>query len=362
MGPDFVGRVKRLLTTPQTEWDAIDLEAVDSQSIALNYVAPLAAIPAVASFIGNWLFAGGGFFGSFFSGLISFVLSVSMVFVFAFIINALAPNFGAQRNFAQALKLSAYAPTAGWIAGVFNLIPALKVLTLLGGLYSLYLLFIGLPKLMKPGPEKGTPYAVVSILAAIAAGWFVAILVGAPGGGDSPSPSESSRRALDERMAEYQRSRGGQAAVIAGPIVKVDALKKLAPEKIAGVRRDEVNVDSIARPFPARVLTATYREEGRSVTFKIISSPMATSLADVAGFAGAEYDRTSDDGYERLRREKGGYVLEQWSQSARSGKYARTVGPNFMVEAEGIGVDRNVLKRTVEQYSEGRLKRLPVDR
>ncbi len=52
------------------------------------------------------------------------------------------------------MRVSAYSPTAAWVAGVFNIIPALSFLGILG-LYSLYLLHTGITGLMKPPGGQG---------------------------------------------------------------------------------------------------------------------------------------------------------------------------------------------------------------
>ncbi|MEX0644099.1 MAG: Yip1 family protein, partial [Parvularculaceae bacterium] len=153
MAQDIVGRVQRLLLSPKKEWEAIDQESVEPQGLITGYVAPLAAIPAIAGLIGMSMFGVMGFktpFGSaLVSAIVSFALTIGWVFVFAYIIDMLAPSFGAQKNYKQALKVSAFAPTASWVAGVFMLIPMLGIIALVGALYSLYLLFVGLPKMMK---------------------------------------------------------------------------------------------------------------------------------------------------------------------------------------------------------------------
>lgn len=173
MAQDIVARVKGLLTKPAAEWDVIDREPVSPQPLVTGYVAPLAAIPAIAGMIGIVLIGYGGYKVPFGPALMSAVLAIVMaicgVFLFAFIINALAPNFGAQKNFNQALKVAAFAPTATWVAGIFSIIPMLSFVSLIGAIYSLYLIFVGLPKLMKPPAEKATTYTVVSILVAILA-------------------------------------------------------------------------------------------------------------------------------------------------------------------------------------------------
>src|SRR5206468_9045288 len=70
----------------------------------------------------------------------------------------LAPRFGAEKNFANAVKLSAYSHTPLWLAGIFLLVPGLSFLLILG-LYGFYLLWIGLPMLMKVADDKALPYA-----------------------------------------------------------------------------------------------------------------------------------------------------------------------------------------------------------
>ena len=86
-------------------------------------------------------------------------------YVLALVIDALAPTFSGQRSQIQALKLAAYSLTAAWLAGIFALIPELRLLGLLG-LYSLYLLYGGLPVLMKPSGDKTLPYTAVVVVAA----------------------------------------------------------------------------------------------------------------------------------------------------------------------------------------------------
>ena len=55
-------------------------------------------------------------------------MAIVGVLILAFIIDALAPTFGAQKNRSQALKVAVYSYTPAWIAGVLNILPALGVL------------------------------------------------------------------------------------------------------------------------------------------------------------------------------------------------------------------------------------------
>jgi Yip1-like protein len=172
---NLVDRAKKIILQPKQEWQVIAAEPQTLQSLYTQYVMILAAIPAVAAFIGFSLIGMSGFGASYripiAAGvahmIVSYVLSLGMVYVLALVIDALAPTFGGTKNFMQALKVAAFAPTASWLAGIFYIIPALGILAVIGGLYSLYLLYAGLSPLMKTAEDKSIPYTVVIILAAI---------------------------------------------------------------------------------------------------------------------------------------------------------------------------------------------------
>ena len=181
---DLVARVKGILLTPKTEWGVIDTEPATVGSLYTGYIIPLAAIPAVAGFIGLTVL-GYDFLGTTIrypmsSGIkhavLTYLLSLAGTYLLALIIDALAPNFGGQKNQIQALKVAAYSSTASWVAGIFLVVPALSVLAILG-LYSLYLFYLGLPKLMKAPEEKAMGYTVVVIVCAIVVFMVVGAIV-----------------------------------------------------------------------------------------------------------------------------------------------------------------------------------------
>jgi len=171
----LVDRVKGILLNPKNEWAVIDTEPATTGSLYSGYIVPLAAIPPVASLIG-WSMVGVsvlGFryriaMGTALTGVVvQYVLSLVGTFVLALIIDGVAPNFGGQKSQVQALKVAAYANTAAWVAGIFLLIPSLGILAALGGLYSLYLLYLGLPIVMKAPSDKALGYTAVVVIVAI---------------------------------------------------------------------------------------------------------------------------------------------------------------------------------------------------
>lgn len=174
---NLVARAKAILMTPKQEWPVIDAEPLNVRELLIGYVLPLAAIGPIARFVGLSVF-GLGVGWAISQAILSFVLAVISVFVLAWVINALAPNFGATQNMQQAIKLSAYSATAGWVAGIFYIIPALWILAAIGGLYSLYLFYLGLPVLMKVPADKAVPYIVVIVISVIVLYWITGWIAG----------------------------------------------------------------------------------------------------------------------------------------------------------------------------------------
>ena len=159
---NLVERVKAILLQPKSEWPVIEREPGDAGYLFTNYVCIVSAIPAVASFIGT-VIAGIGIVGGLMYAVVTYVLGLVGVFVMAYVIDFLAGTFNGQKNFDNAMKVAAYAPTAAWVAGVFNIIPALSVLGILG-LYSVYLLHTGIAALMKPPEGNAIIYTIAVIV------------------------------------------------------------------------------------------------------------------------------------------------------------------------------------------------------
>lgn len=172
---NLVERVKRILLSPRTEWEVIDAESTTPAQLYTGYIVPLAAIGPIAQLIGYSVFGiSVPFVGTYrvplgsaiTSAIVAYVMALAMPYLLALIIDALAPTFNGQRSQIQALKVAAYSSTASWVAGIFALIPGLRLLTILG-VYSLFLLYLGLPVLMKSPKEKAIGYTAVVIVAAI---------------------------------------------------------------------------------------------------------------------------------------------------------------------------------------------------
>jgi hypothetical protein len=140
-----------------------------------QYVMILAAVPAVSSFIG-WSVVGFSGMGTTYrvpvaaglaNAVISYVLTLGSVYAMALVIDVVAAHFQGERDLMQALKVAAFFPTPWWIAGVFSLLPQLAILSVVGGLYSLWVLYTGLAPMMAVPEDRAMNYAAVVIFAAI---------------------------------------------------------------------------------------------------------------------------------------------------------------------------------------------------
>ncbi len=173
---DFVRRVQSILSRPKGEWVAIKAEPTTTAALFTSYVMILAAVPSVFQFLGNVLVGQrlplvGAFRWPIGRALgyavVSYLLALAGVYVFALVIDALAPTFSSVKNMNNALKLSAYSMTPGWVAGVFYLVHGLWALGLVAGLYGLYILYLGFDTPMMETPKPKIPgYMALSVVAA----------------------------------------------------------------------------------------------------------------------------------------------------------------------------------------------------
>jgi hypothetical protein len=189
---DIVNRARSIIVNPKPTWDIVEQESTDWQKLFVPYMVVLAAIPAVAGFIGWSIFGVGGFGLSFripvLTGLgmmvSQYIMTLVMVFVWGWLISILASTFGGQANVMNAVKLTVYASTPAMLAGIFSAVPGLSMLAMVGALYSLYLIYLGLPILMKNPPEKTLPYiavtAVVGIVCSVLISFFSSALMPSP--------------------------------------------------------------------------------------------------------------------------------------------------------------------------------------
>jgi hypothetical protein len=170
---DIVSRVKNILMSPKTEWPIIAVEPTDVAKLYIGYIIPLSAIPPLAGLVGM-LILGLPLGLIITSTIVNYIISLVAIFVFAFIAGKLAAMFGGRDDMLQGLKWLAYSGTAGWVGGIFLLIPILgSLIYLVFAIYGLYLLYLGTTPTMSVPQDR----AVVFILAFIAVGIVLGVII-----------------------------------------------------------------------------------------------------------------------------------------------------------------------------------------
>jgi len=180
---NLVQRALNIITNPKQEWEVINSERPETIKLIAGYALILAMIPAIASFLAYGMI-GISFFGSTYrnissgllQGISQLLAAVIGVYLLAWVIDLIAPSFESEKNMGKSLQLAVYSSTAQWVAGIFLLIPGLRWLSILGGLYAIYLLATGLPVLKKTPQDKVTSYVVVTILAMLVIGFVLALI------------------------------------------------------------------------------------------------------------------------------------------------------------------------------------------
>lgn len=174
---DLVQRVQGILLKPQDEWLKIKGESTTIPKLFTSYAMILAAVPPAAKFLGRLLFRSEIPFArvpvwsvgrALSNAILSYVFSLAIVYLFALIIDALAPNFSSAQNLTNAMKLAVYSMTPVWVAGILYIIPNLGILAMLAGLYGLYLLYEGFKTPMMETPkDKVLGFLGVSIIVVV---------------------------------------------------------------------------------------------------------------------------------------------------------------------------------------------------
>jgi hypothetical protein len=402
---DLIGRVKKICLSPQTEWSVIAEESTPAAGLITQYVLPLAAVAAVAGFIGGSLIGQtlpfvGTYRAPLATGLglavFSVVTAVIGVVVIALIIDALAPTFGAQKNSAQAFKVAAYSFTPAWVAGVFQIVPALAILAVLGGLYGLYLLYLGLPRLMKCPADKAVGYTVVVVISAIVVSLVMSVIGGTliagrmgaggmAGVGGAPESSvavdpnsalgklqklgEALEKSADKgAAAERAGDQAGQVAAgleglstLLGGGARVDPLdinllKPLVPETFAGLPRTSSNAEKTGIGIiMVSKAEATYGDAGREVRLEIADTGGVSGLVGLAAWTGVQEERESADGYSRTQKVDGRLTHMESSKSGDD-EFGVVIGERFMVSAKSRTLDVNALRSAVSGLDLGKLE------
>ncbi len=406
----MIDRIKNICLTPKTEWPVIAGETTSTRALLTGYVLPLAAIGAIFGFISSSLightlpFIGGSYKTPILMGVglavFTLVMAVVGVFILSLIINALAPSFGGQKDRSQALKIAVYAYTPAWLAGVFQVLPWVgPLLAVLLSLYGLYLLFIGLPALMKNPQDQSIGYTVVVVVCAIVL-WVLIGLISAgifgaghmaamhrggahhmPAGDlvfDKDSPlgkldafgkkMEESGKAMEAaQKSGDQKAQADAAAAMFGTLmsggkkfdpIPLDQLKPFVPEIFAGLAKmsSESESTGVAGLMIARTEATFGDGAAKTVKLEITDTGGASGLMGFASWASVMSEKEDKHGSEKTHKAGNRTVHEKSSKVGGQNEYMVLLGERFVVRAEGRGVDLGQLRSAVNGLNLNKLE------
>ncbi len=401
---NLIQRVKAILLEPKTTWPEIEREATTTGRLYTDYLMILAAIPAIAGFIGMSIVGMGGmgvhFRVPFFSGLLNmvvgYVLSLVGVFVLSLIVDALAPTFKGEKNSLNALKLVVFAATAAMVGGIFSLLPALGVIALLASLYSIYLIYLGLPVLMKCPQEKAVAYTAVVLLGGIVMGVIISSLaaltlpsrgfggMGNVVGSSSPSTGNDitisvpgtdikidtrQLEAMSKKMEAAQQSGDSAAAGKAmgemmgaitgasGLPIPSEELKARLPEAIGELKRESIESQSgQAMGMGGSTAKASYAQGERRVDLSISDLGGLAGVAAMASWANVSSDRETAEKIEKTYKQGQRTIKEEaWKDGSR-GELTVLLSNGIVVEANGRQVDLAAVRAIVENLGLDKLE------
>lgn len=392
-------RALGMLLKPGETWQTVDGEGGSIPSIYLGYLVFLAAIPAVAGFIGYSLVGMGAFGFSvrvpIVQGLVGMVvgyaMSLTMVFVMALVANALAPRFGGQAQLLKAFQLIAYGATAGWLGGVFSALPSLAMLGVLAALYSVYLIYRGVPVLMRVPQARAVGYTaaliVCGVVAALVVGLVTSLVTPRPGGlagvgstgglgglgsvvgsgtlGRAPADAagtsiavpgtnitidtakvEAANRRMEEAQARGDTQAAGQAmgdmmsAALGGkggaPLAP-ETLRALLPETLGTIPRTAVEARSeAAMGMQFTKVSAQYTEGERLIEVRMQDIGAVPALAiGMAAWSSSTVDRETPEEVERVYRRDGVAYKEDYRKDGTSASLVMLLPNGVLLEGSG---------------------------
>jgi hypothetical protein len=388
----LVTRVQNVLMTPKTEWPVIAAEPETTSGLYTKYILILAALGPLAFFLKSSLIGSSTFVGTFRVDIgtgiswavMSYVSTLAGIYLWALIINALAPTFGGQKDSVQSLKAAAYAATGAWVGGVGHLIPWLGgLIAFAGAIYTIYLLYLGLPHTMKAPADRAGGYTAVTIIVGLIVGAILWSIIGAIAGrgawggyggpvvtdNDTVFEKGSTGAAIEDWAKEIERA-GKQmedsadrnagvpssaavgsfvGALVGGesvPALPVDQIKAYLPETLAGLPRTSMSAErNAAMGFEVSEASADYGNgDGRRLRLEINDTGGAKGLLAFASWANVEEERQWDGGYERNYRADGRMIHERWDANAKRGEYTVIVANRFVLEIDGGAASMDELK------------------
>ena len=150
--------IRDIILYPDDTFEQIKKDNTDIVALLKAYALPIYLIPALCAFIqhtviGEFVPWKGSYQVPITSGMYQFIFGIIWKFITLFGLALgfakFSTRFQIESDFFQTFKLVLYATTPYYISGIFVFIPLITFFTFVGGfIWSVYLLFIGLPKML----------------------------------------------------------------------------------------------------------------------------------------------------------------------------------------------------------------------
>jgi len=160
-----------ILTHPDREWESIRSDQESISKLYLGHVLLLALVPALSAYFGTtevgWRIGDGEVvkLTQNSAAQLSILFYIAMlvgIFLIGKFIDLFSMTYGADESEHKGIVLAAYTATPLFLAGIFAAYPVLWVNMVAGTIaicWSVYLLYEGLPILMKIPEERGFMFA-----------------------------------------------------------------------------------------------------------------------------------------------------------------------------------------------------------
>ena len=163
-------------------------------------------------------------------------------------------------------------------------------------------------------------------------------------GGPSDEPKD-----IQEAMNEVQKALQGDGEK--KEVVDFRELKKLLPEKIAGMERTAHSGEKAgAMGFNMSTATAEYRDGDKELEVAIIDfAGVASALMGMAAWSTVEIDREDENGYERTTTVEGYKAFEKYNSKNKSGELSVLIGDRFIITLKGRDIEEQDFKKAIAE-------------
>ena len=405
-------RVCDLLVKTSTTWKVIATDRVSVAWVYQHHLLPLGLLSALSALLGWGLVVA----AEPEAGVLSFPMALSCVLVLLVMVmvgvwvlaqgvDALAPHFGARKSELRAFKLMAYSATPLLLLGLFALVPGAVWLCSLGLVAALWMIWQGLPRLMRcPENKKAIYFVPVAAACLVWAGLTVTLLnamqpskpLSAGGAGtnlavtpvapSASNPASSSRvgvdgasaaasgaseiAEMDAQLAANQAEVAMTSATSSEPAASVaissadlerlaTQIKTLVPGSLGGMPRDQLSAQPLSVGNANGVAVhAGFAQGDKTLSINLAyvgPNPKQTVLGEWANGSLQREDATRS---ERIYAEGARHFSEMGRKDGSSASLRVLLSNGLMIDMDAFGMPLEALKLALAELKLAEMEQL----